>query len=239
MQGKIASILAMIIRTLVVILLLSPIVVQAEPARVLVSETLYRSGLVQAIAPQGTQVQAVPQGRILQQASECVADVIAVSNPIDHAEFISQGFGLYAVPGLISDFVIAGPDNTPPALALSLSLSDAMAAIPGFSNLAGPSEASLRLDGLRQVFGIDAAQDQGYTLMHRADWLKQDVPPTIVFQHSPLLSVEYFWVPISSERCPDTDSNTAVAWIEQMTGVQASEAARQYKIAGQSPFILP
>lgn len=228
----------MIIRILLVILL-APVHSLADTVRVLVSDTLHRSGIVQAIAPGNTRLSSTVQSQVLQQASECSVDVVAVSNPLDHTSFIEQGYGLYAAPGLVSDFVLVGPADAPDGIALALTLEDAIRLVPGFDFESKGDEASLRLTGIHQLLNRPLVQNSEYRLTHRADWLAGPKAQPVLYEHSPLLSIEYLWIPVATEKCPDANTDGAVAWIESMTESTAAEAVRAFKIQGQSPFVLP
>ncbi len=194
------------------------------------------------------------------------ADALLVHAKASEEEFINAGYGVERIPFMYNFFVIVGPANDPAGIKDCATAADAFKKIAEsgqtFVSRGDDSGTNKKELQIWEAAGItpegqewyvnagagmgatltQAAERQGYTLSDKGTFLSNDAKNslTILLGESDDMKNTYSMIAISPEKWPDTNIDGANAFIEWMTGEQASELIANYGVAeyGEPLFYL-
>ena len=181
-------------------------------------------------------------------------------------EFVNSGYGVERIPFMYNYFVIVGPANDPAGIKDCATAAEAFKKIAEsgqtFVSRGDDSGTNKKELQIWEAAGItpegqdwyvnagagmgatltQAAERQGYTLSDKGTFLSNDAKKTltILLGESDDMKNTYSMIAISPEKWPDTNIDGANAFIEWMTGKQASELIEEYGVAeyGEPLFYL-
>ncbi len=194
------------------------------------------------------------------------ADALLVHAKASEEEFINSGFGLERVPFMYNYFVIVGPENDPAGIKDCATAAEAFKKIADsgqtFVSRGDDSGTNKKELQIWEAAGVtpegqswyvnagagmgatltQAAERQGYTLSDKGTFLANDASKKLVILlgESDDMKNTYSMIAINPEKWPDTNSEGAKAFIDWMTGAEASKLIAEYGVAeyGQPLFFL-
>ena len=194
------------------------------------------------------------------------ADALLVHAKASEEEFIEAGYGVERVPFMYNYFVIVGPADDPAGIKDCATAAEAFEKIASSGSTfvsrgddSGTNKKEIKIweDAGIQPDGQDwyinagagmgatltqAAERQGYTLSDKATFLSNEAKDqlTILVAESEDMKNTYSMIAVNPEKWPDTNIDGANAFIEWMTGEQASELIANYGVEeyGEPLFFL-
>jgi len=209
---------------------------------------------------------ATGTGKALKLGENCDVDILMVHAPQAEKEFVAAGFGTDRLEVMYNDFVIIGPADdaagikgksikealrtikAKPAIFVSrgdnsgthkkeLSLWKA-------AELPVPEKESWYVQtgqGMLATINI-AAERSGYTMTDRGtyikyqDNLKGNPPLKIVVEGDAVLLNQYSVIAIHQKHCPKVNYDTTKQFIEWITGPEAQQLIKEFKLLGKPLF---
>ncbi|RJQ44058.1 MAG: hypothetical protein C4534_07080 [Gaiellales bacterium] len=211
-------------------------------------------------------VNAVGTGEALKLGEKCDVDVVLVHAPDSEKKFVADGFGSERREVMYNDFVLVGPVEDPAGVAGG---ADAVAAFTRIAadqapfvtrgDDSGTHKAELKLwkkaglespagDWYRNVGqGMGATltianETGGYVLADRGTWLsmKENLPGLMIMvEGDAALFNQYGVIPVSPAKCPEANSEGAVAFMEWLVSDEGQELIAGYGVDryGQALFV--
>jgi len=207
-------------------------------------------------------VVAVGTGQAISNARNCDGDLLLVHSKQDEEQFVKDGNGLYREDLMYNDYVLIGPSDDPIGASLADSINAALekfldqdATFVSRGDDSGTNKAELRLwqridvnprdlqkyretgSGMGATITI-ALEMNGYTLSDRSTWLAygDKKQHRIVFEGDPPLFNQYGIIPVSPDRCPDTNLSAAIRVTEWLLSEKGQDIISRYQVAGQQLF---
>ena len=213
------------------------------------------------------EIQSAGTGAAIQKAKDGNADLILVHAKASEEEFVSEGYGVERIPFMYNYFVVVGPKDDPAAIKDSANANEAFKKIAAAkSNFvsrgddSGTHKAENKIwgdaipDAVTDTWYISAGQGMGacltmanekkaYCLTDKATFLaNKDVLPEldIILNEAEDMKNTYSLIACNPEKLDDLNTEGAKAFIEWMTGDEASALIAQFgqEKYGQSLFQL-
>jgi tungstate transport system substrate-binding protein len=209
---------------------------------------------------------ATGTGKALKLGENCDVDILMVHAPPAEKQFVADGFGSDRREIMYNDFVIIGPAQDPAAIkgqsikdALStLKAKEAVFVSRGDNSGTHKKELSLweaaelpvpekeswyvqTGQGMLATINI-AAERNGYTMTDRGtyikyeDNLKGNPPLKIWVEGDAVLLNQYSVIAINKSHCPNVQYDTAMQFIEWITGAEAQQLIKDFKLLGKPLF---
>ena len=209
-------------------------------------------------------VVAVGTGQALKNAERCDGDVLLVHSHEDEVAFVERGFGTKRYNLMYNDFVLVGPQDDPAGIKEASNVGEALQMISQHAirfvsrgDNSGTHKAELRFwqfqkdvpvatagswyieagQGMGSTLNL-AVQMRGYVLSDRATWLAFGNKQThqILFSGDPTMFNQYGIIPVSPERCPNTNKQDAQLFTQWMTSKEGQRLIGLYKRGGEQLF---
>ena len=212
------------------------------------------------------EVTSAGTGAAIEKGKTGDADALLVHAKASEEEFINEGFGVERVPFMYNYFVIVGPKDDPAGVKNATTAADAFKAIADakqpFVSRGDDSGTNKKELQIWEAAGVDpAGQDwyvnagagmgatltqaverNGYTLTDKGTFLSNEAKNSldILLAESEDMKNTYSMIAVSPEKWPDTNIDGANAFIEWMTGDEASKLIAEYGVAeyGEPLFFL-
>jgi tungstate transport system substrate-binding protein len=209
---------------------------------------------------------ATGTGKALKLGENCDVDVLMVHAPPAEKKFVSHGFGVDRREIMYNDFVIIGPVADPAGIkgksikdALqAITVKHAVFVSRGDNSGTHKKELSLWKatdlpvpdkenwyvqtgQGMLATINI-AAERNGYTMADRGtyikyeDNLKGNPPLKILVQGDAVLLNQYSVIAINVTHCPKAKYDMAKHFIEWITGAEAQQLIKDFKLLGKPLF---
>jgi tungstate transport system substrate-binding protein len=209
---------------------------------------------------------ATGTGKALKLGENCDVDILMVHAPPAEKKFVADGFGVDRREIMYNDFVIIGPAEDPSGIkgksikdALqTIKAKQAMFVSRGDNSGTHKKELSLWKaadlpvpekeswyvqtgQGMLATINI-AAERNGYTMTDRGtyikyeDNLKGDPPLKILVEGDAVLLNQYSVIAIDQKHCPQAKYNTVKQFIEWITGAEAQQLIKDFKLLGKPLF---
>ena len=209
---------------------------------------------------------ATGTGNALKLGENCDVDVLMVHAPDEEKKFVAAGFGIDRRKIMYNDFVIIGPAADPGGIkgksvkdALQ-TLKERQATFASRGDHSGTHEKELSLwkaaglqvpdkegwyihtgQGMLTTINI-AAERNGYTLTDRGtyfkyeDNMKGNPPLRILVEGEPDLLNQYSVIAVNPTHCPEVKNDLAMEFIRWITGPDAQQLVKDFKLSGKSLF---
>ncbi len=199
------------------------------------------------------EVQSAGTGAAIQTAKDGNADLILVHAKASEEEFVSEGYGVERIPFMYNYFVVVGPKDDPAGIKGSKSAADAFdeiedaeATFISRGDESGTHKAELKIWGddvpeADDKWYINAGQGMGacltmasekdaYCLTDKATFLsnKADLDLEILLSEGEDMKNTYSLIECNPEKLTDLNTEGAKAFIEWMTGDEASALIAKY-----------
>jgi len=209
---------------------------------------------------------ATGTGKALKLGENCDVDILMVHAPAAEKKFVADGFGTDRREIMYNDFVIIGPAEDPAGIKgksiketlQSIQTKQAVFASRGDNSGTHKMELSLwpaadlpvpekeswyvqTGQGMLATINI-AAERSGYTMTDRGtyikyeDNLKGNPPLKILVEGDAALLNQYSVIAIAKKNCPQAKYDTAKQFIEWITGAEAQQLIKDFKILGKPLF---
>ncbi len=209
--------------------------------------------------------QAVGTGDAIRLAKDGNADLILVHAKASEEEFIAGGYGVERIPFMYNYFVIVGPADDPAGIKDSANAAEAFAKIKASGSTfisrgddSGTHKAELKLwaeapDAENDEWYISAGKGMGasltmasemgaYCLTDKATYLsmKDNLELDIIIEESEDMKNTYSVIACNPEKLVDINTAGASAFIEWITGEEASKLIAEYgkEEYGEALFFL-
>jgi tungstate transport system substrate-binding protein len=209
---------------------------------------------------------ATGTGKALKMGENCDVDVLMVHAPPAEKKFVSDGFGVDRREIMYNDFVIIGPAADDAGIrgksikdALQ-TIKAKQAIFVSRGDKSGTHQKELSLwkaadlpipekerwyvqtgQGMLTTINI-AAERNGYTMTDRGTYIKYEAnlkgnPPLkiLVEGDAPLLN-QYSVIAINKKHCPKAKYKTTMQFIEWITGAEAQQLIKDFKLLGKQLF---
>ena len=211
------------------------------------------------------EVTSAGTGAAIKKGETGDADALLVHAKASEEEFIASGFGLERVPFMYNYFVIVGPADDPAGIASATTAADAFKAIAESGSTfvsrgddSGTNKKELQIweaagvtpegdwyvnvgDGMGATL-TRAAEMQGYTLTDKGTYLSHEAKDqlSLLLGEADDMKNTYSMIAVNPEKWPDTNIDGANAFIEWMTGPEASALIETYGVEeyGEPLFYL-
>ena len=209
---------------------------------------------------------ATGTGKALKMGENCDVDILMVHAPPAEKKFVESGFGTDRREIMYNDFVVIGPETDPAgikgkSIAEALKALEAKQGVfvsRGDNSGTNKKEISLWKaaglplpdkekwyvqtgQGMLATINI-AAERNGYTMTDRGtyikyeDTLKGNPPLKILVEKEAVLLNQYSVIAIDQEHCPKVQYDTARQFIDWVTGTEAQQLIREFKLLGKPLF---
>jgi tungstate transport system substrate-binding protein len=209
---------------------------------------------------------ATGTGKALKLGENCDVDVLMVHAPPAEKKFVSHGFGVDRREIMYNDFVIVGPAADPAGIkgkSIKDTLQTVMAKHAVFvsrGDNSGTHKKELSLwkaadlpvpekenwyvqtgQGMLATINI-AAERNGYTMTDRGTYIKYEdnlegnPPLKILVQGDAVLLNQYSVIAITVTHCPKANYDMARQFIEWITGAEAQQLIKDFKLLGKPLF---
>jgi len=209
---------------------------------------------------------ATGTGKALKLGENCDVDILMVHAPAAEKKFVDAGFGMDRREIMYNDFVIIGPEKDPSAIkgksikdALqTIKAKQGIFVSRGDSSGTHKKELSLWKaadmpipekeswyvqtgQGMLATINI-AAERNGYTMTDRGtyikyeDTMKGNPPLKILVEGDAVLLNQYSVIAIDKKHCPHVKYDTAKQFIEWITGAEAQQLIKDFKLLGKPLF---
>jgi tungstate transport system substrate-binding protein len=209
---------------------------------------------------------ATGTGKALKLGENCDVDILMVHAPPAEKKFVANGFGTDRREIMYNDFVIIGPATDPSTIkgksikdALeTIKVNQAIFVSRGDNSGTHKKELSLwKAAGLtvpeKETWYVQtgqgmlatiniAAERNGYTMTDRGtyikyeDNLKGNPPLKILVEGDAVLLNQYSVIAIDKKHCPQAKYDTAKQFIEWITGSEAQQLIKDFKLLGKPLF---
>jgi len=209
---------------------------------------------------------ATGTGKALKMGENCDVDVLMVHAPAAEKKFVGEGFGVDRHEIMYNDFVIIGPASDKAGIkgksvkdaletikakgAIFTSRGDNSGthqtelSLWKAANLPVPEKESWYVQtgqGMLTTINI-AAERNGYTMTDRGTYIKYEDnlkgnPPLkiLVEGDAPLLN-QYSVIAVNKKNCPKAKYDTAKQFIQWITGAEAQQLIKDFKLLGKQLF---
>ena len=209
---------------------------------------------------------ATGTGKALKLGENCDVDILMVHAPAAEKKFVADGFGTDRREIMYNDFVIIGPAEDAAEIkgksikeALQ-SIQTKQAIFTSRGDNSGTHKMELSLwkaadlpvpekeswyvqtgQGMLATINI-AAERSGYTMTDRGtyikyeDNLKGNPPLKILVEGDAALLNQYSVIAIDQKHCPQAKYDTAKQFIEWITGAEAQQLIKDFKLLGKPLF---
>ncbi len=199
------------------------------------------------------EVQSAGTGAAIQKAKDGNADLILVHAKASEEEFVSEGYGVERIPFMYNYFVIVGPADDPAGIAGCETASEAFGKIADSEATfisrgddSGTHKAELKLwsetpDAQTDTWYVSAGQGmgaclsmadqmEGYCLTDKATFLSMadELEIGILLEEGEDMKNTYSLIECNPEKLADINTEGAKAFIEWMTGEEASALIAEY-----------
>ena len=209
---------------------------------------------------------ATGTGKALKLGENCDVDILMVHAPPAEQKFVADGFGTDRREIMYNDFVIIGPAADAAGIkgkSIKEALQTIQAKQAFFvsrGDNSGTNKKELSLwksadmpvpekegwyvqtgQGMLATINI-AAERSGYTMTDRGtyikyeDNLKGNPPLKILVEGDPVLLNQYSVIAIDQKHCEQAKYDTAKQFIEWITGPQAQQLIKDFKLLGKPLF---
>jgi tungstate transport system substrate-binding protein len=209
---------------------------------------------------------ATGTGKALKLGENCDVDILMVHAPAAEKKFVADGFGVDRREIMYNDFVIIGPADDPAGIqgksikdALAM-LEAKQAVFTSRGDNSGTHQKELSLwksaglpvpekqswyvqtgQGMLATINI-AAERNGYTMTDRGtyikyeDNLKGNPPLKILVEGDAALLNQYAVIAVNPKHCAKVKYDTAELFIKWITGAQAQQLIKDFKLLGKQLF---
>ena len=209
---------------------------------------------------------ATGTGKALKLGENCDVDILMVHAPPAEKKFVADGFGTDRREIMYNDFVIIGPASDPAGIkGKSIKDAFAMlkakqAVFTSRGDNSGTHKKELSLwksanmpipekeswyvqtgQGMLATINI-AAERNGYTMTDRGTYIKYESnlkgnpPLKILVEGDAVLLNQYSVIAIDKKHCPKAKYDTARQFIEWITGPEAQQLIKNFKLLGKPLF---
>ena len=209
---------------------------------------------------------ATGTGKALKHGENCDVDLLMVHAPDAEKKYVGKGFGINREEFMYNDFVIIGPEDDPAGVrdkTISQSLrriSDNKQIFVSRGDNSGTHKKEMGLwhtaglpvpdkekwyvqTGQGMLATIILAQEQkGYTLADRGTYVKYEAGQ----KNKPFLQIfvegekdllnQYSVIAVNPKNCPDAEYDLAMIFIKWITGPEAQDLIREFKLMGKPLF---
>ncbi|MGD2099933.1 MAG: substrate-binding domain-containing protein [Desulfobacterales bacterium] len=209
---------------------------------------------------------ATGTGKALKLGENCDVDILMVHAPPAEKKFVDAGFGIDRREIMYNDFVIIGPASDPAGIkgksikdAFAM-LKDNKAVFASRGDNSGTHKKELSLwkaanlpvpekenwyvqtgQGMLATINI-AAERNGYTMTDRGTYIKYESnmkgnpPLKILVEGDAVLLNQYSVIAINVKHCAKADYDAAQKFIQWITGPQAQQLIKDFKLLGKPLF---
>ena len=209
---------------------------------------------------------ATGTGKALKLGENCDVDILMVHAPPAEMKFVSDGFGTDRREIMYNDFVIIGPEADAAGIkgksikeALK-AISDKQAVFTSRGDNSGTNKKELSLwkaadlpvpekeswyvqtgQGMLTTINITAERG-GYTMTDRGTYIKYEAdqggnpPLKILVEGDKVLLNQYSVIAINKDHCPNAKYELAEEFIEWVTGPDAQQLIKDFKLLGKPLF---
>ena len=209
---------------------------------------------------------ATGTGKALKLGENCDVDILMVHAPAAEKKFVSDGFGMNRREIMYNDFVIIGPLEDGAGIkgksvkdafqtikgkqAIFVSRGDNSGthkkelSLWKAANLPVPEKERWYVQagqGMLATINI-AAEHNGYTMTDRGTYIKYEAnlngnpPLKILVEGDAVLLNQYSVIAINKKHCPNAKYDTANQFIEWITGAEAQQLIKDFKLLGKPLF---
>ena len=209
---------------------------------------------------------ATGTGKALKLGENCDVDILMVHAPPAEKKFVDIGFGTDRRQVMYNDFVIIGPAADPakikgqPIKEVLQTIRSTRAIFVSRGDNSGTNKKEISLwqstnlpvpekdswyvqtgQGMLATINI-AAERRGYTMTDRGtyikyeDNLKGNPPLKILVEGDAVLLNQYSVIAIAAKHCPNAKYATAMKFIDWITGVEAQQLIKDFKLLGKPLF---
>ncbi len=209
---------------------------------------------------------ATGTGKALKLGENCDVDILMVHAPPAEKAFVDSGFGVDRKEVMYNDFVIIGPADDPAGIKgksikdAFLAVEGAKATFASRGDNSGTHKKELSLwkaadmpvpdnapwyvqtgQGMLATINI-AAERNGYTMTDRGtyikyeDTMKGNPPLVILVEGDAVLLNQYSVIAVNPGHCSNVNNDTAMTFIDWITGQEAQEAIKEFKLLGKPLF---
>jgi len=209
---------------------------------------------------------ATGTGKALKLGENCDVDILMVHAPTAEKKFVASGYGTDRREIMYNDFVIIGPAEDPAAIkgkSIKEALQTVKAKQAIFvsrGDNSGTHKKELSLwkaagmsvpdkdrwyvqtgQGMLATINI-AAERTGYTMTDRGTYIKYEAnlkgnpPLKILVEGDAALLNQYSVIAVDKKHCPKTKYDTAMKFIEWITGAEAQQLIKDFKLLGKPLF---
>ena len=209
---------------------------------------------------------ATGTGKALKLGENCDVDVLMVHAPAAEKKFVSDGFGMDRREIMYNDFVIIGPaDDLAGIKGKSIkealqAVKNKEAVFVSRGDNSGTHKQELALwkaaelpvpekekwyvqtgQGMLATINI-AAERSGYTMTDRGTYIKYEAnlkgnpPLKILVEGDAVLLNQYSVIAIDKKHCPNAKYDTTLKFIEWITGAEAQQQIKEFKLLGKQLF---
>ncbi len=209
---------------------------------------------------------ATGTGKALKLGENCDVDILMVHAPPAEKKFVADGFGTDRLEIMYNDFVIIGPAaDTAGIKGKSIkealqTIQDKQAVFVSRGDNSGTHKKELSLwrasdmpvpekegwyvqtgQGMLTTINV-AAERSGYTMTDRGtyikyeDNLKGNPPLKILVEGDAVLLNQYSVIAIDQKHCSEAKYDTAKQFIEWITGPEAQQLIKEFKLLGKPLF---
>ncbi|MBS3952122.1 MAG: substrate-binding domain-containing protein [Methylomicrobium sp.] len=211
----------------------------------------------------GTRIEvlAVGTGKALKLAENGDVDVLLVHAPDAEAAFVAAGYGVNRKRVMFNDFVLVGPDNDNAGVKSAQTVDEALQKISKAKALfisrgddSGTHQKELALwqktglkpqgewyisagQGMGAVLTM-ADEKQAYALSDRGTYLAMQakLQLTVLYEGDEALMNPYHVMAVNPQRFPSINYESAMRYIEFLTGEEGQALIAGYKKQGQALF---
>ena len=209
---------------------------------------------------------ATGTGKALKLGENCDVDILMVHAPPAEKKFVANGFGTDRREIMYNDFVIIGPASDAASIkgksikAVLQTIKSKQAIFVSRGDNSGTNKKELSLwkaaslqvpekeswyvqtgQGMLATINI-AAERNGYTMTDRGTYIKYEAnlkgnpPLKILVEGDAVLLNQYSVIAIDSKHCPMAKYDTARQFINWITGTEAQQLIRDFKLLGKPLF---
>ncbi len=209
---------------------------------------------------------ATGTGKALKLAENCDVDILMVHAPPAEKKFVGSGFGSDRREIMYNDFVVIGPESDAagikgkPIKAVLQTIKSKQAIFVSRGDNSGTNKKEISLwkaanlpvpekeswyvqtgQGMLATINI-AAERGGYTMTDRGTYikyennLKGDPPLKILVEGDAVLLNQYSVIAVASKHCPKAKYDSAIRFIDWITGTEAQQLIKDFKLLGKPLF---
>lgn len=209
---------------------------------------------------------ATGTGKALKLGENCDVDILMVHAPPAEKKFVANGFGTDRREIMYNDFVIIGPAidaagiKGKPIEAALQTIKSKQAIFVSRGDNSGTNKKELSLwkaaslpvpekeswyvqtgQGMLATINI-AAERGGYTITDRGTYIKYEdnfkgnPPLKMLVEGDAVLLNQYSVIAITSKHCPKAEYNTAMKFIDWITGAEAQQLIKDFKLLAKPLF---